>query len=92
MSTLEELKEAFWYFDHDADGYLTQEEFRHIIGHLGETLPEHEVLQHSCILEAYKRKIEEYIKEADPNNSGKIEWQGFAEQMWNAIKQAQQNQ
>ncbi len=43
MSSLEELKEAFYNFDRDNDGYLSLDELRYILQHCGETLPENEV-------------------------------------------------
>ena len=39
----EKLKEAFFNFDGDMDGYLTTEELRFILGSLGEKLPDSEV-------------------------------------------------
>jgi Ca2+-binding EF-hand superfamily protein len=40
----DKLKEAFFNFDADMDGYLTTEELRFILGSVGERLPESEVL------------------------------------------------
>jgi hypothetical protein len=62
------LKEAFYNFDTDHDGYLTVEELRHICTNISDPLPSSE--------------MEEFLREADPNGSGKIDWNALAEMFW----------
>ena len=64
VDTVEELKEAFRVFDRDGTGYISTVELRHIMTTLGEKLSEEEA--------------NEMMKIADPNNTGKINYDEFA--------------
>lgn len=57
-TNLDDLKEAFYNFDRDKDGYLSIDELRHIVTNLGEPMPSQEVTKNSNIL---KRKIVHHI-------------------------------
>ena len=43
LLSIDDLKECFYNFDYDKDGYLTIEEFRHIITNVGDPLPANDV-------------------------------------------------
>ena len=58
----EEIREAFRVFDKDNNGYITTDEMRFVMGHIGEKLTEDE--------------IEEMIKEADQDEDGRISYDG----------------
>jgi Ca2+-binding EF-hand superfamily protein len=40
---LDDLKEAFYNFDYDRDGYLTIDELRHIVTNIGDPMPPNDV-------------------------------------------------
>jgi len=55
---LDDLKECFYNFDHDKDGYLTVDELRHLLTNVGDPMNGQEV--------------EEILREADPQGTGMI--------------------
>jgi Ca2+-binding EF-hand superfamily protein len=65
ISEEEEVIRAFQSFDKDGNGWLSCDEFRHILCNLGDKFSEEEVL--------------EIFKEADLNNDGKIEYREFVD-------------
>jgi len=69
-SSFDDLKEAFYNFDRDKDGFLSIDEFRHIITNLGDPMPAQE--------------IEAFITEADPQGTGFVDYNALATMMWNA--------
>ncbi|KAK2419243.1 hypothetical protein P8452_63268 [Trifolium repens] len=58
-----ELKEAFWVFDKDKDGYISPNELRSVLRAIGEKVTEEE--------------LEQMIKMADLNGDGLIDYQEF---------------
>lgn len=58
----EEIREAFRVFDKENNGYISTEEMRFVMSHLGEKLTTDE--------------IEEMITEADEDNDGRISYDG----------------
>jgi Ca2+-binding EF-hand superfamily protein len=41
--SVDDLKEAFYNFDYDRDGFLTVDELRHILTSVGDPMPAQEV-------------------------------------------------
>lgn len=62
-----QLKSAFHTFDKEMKGWIAINELRHIVTSLGEKLTEEEA--------------DEMIKLADPNNTGKCEYDKFIERL-----------
>lgn len=60
--TADEIREAFRVFDKDGNGFISVAELRHIMGNLGEKMPEEEV--------------EEMIQEADIDGDGQVNYDG----------------
>jgi len=63
--TADEIREAFRVFDKDGNGFISVAELRHIMGNLGEKMPEEEV--------------EEMIQEADIDGDGQVNYDGNQE-------------
>ncbi|CAJ2631499.1 unnamed protein product [Trifolium pratense] len=59
----DELKEAFWVFDKDKDGYISPNELRSVLRIIGEKVTEEE--------------LEQMIKTADLDGDGLIDYQEF---------------
>lgn len=57
------IREAFRVFDRDRNGYITSEEFRYFMTHMGEQLTPEEV--------------EEIIEAVDTDGDGQVCWFGF---------------
>ncbi|WJX85548.1 hypothetical protein P8452_67984 [Trifolium repens] len=62
-----ELKEAFWVFDKDKDGYISSNELRSVLRAIGEKVTEEE--------------LDQMIKMADMNGDGLIDYQEFIRMM-----------
>ncbi|KAK2365185.1 calmodulin [Trifolium repens] len=62
-----ELKEAFWVFDKDKDGYISSNELRSVLRGIGEKVTEEE--------------LDQMIKMADLNGDGLIDYQEFIRMM-----------
>lgn len=62
-----ELREAFYMYDMNNDGYITKEEFRTTMKSLGENLTEEEV--------------DAMMSQADTNKDGKISMEEFVHLM-----------
>ncbi|KAI8330261.1 calmodulin-like protein [Choanephora cucurbitarum] len=65
--TESDLVDAFKVFDKNDDGYITHDELRSVMKHLGQNMRESE--------------LNEMIKEADVNGDGKIDYKEFAKMM-----------
>lgn len=63
----EEIYEAFQIFDKDGNGLIPTSEFRHIITNLGEKLSD--------------QQIDTMLREADPRNSGYVDYNQFIKSM-----------
>ncbi|XP_045798396.1 calmodulin-like isoform X4 [Trifolium pratense] len=63
----DELKEAFWVFDKDKDGYISPNELRSVLRIIGEKVTEEE--------------LEQMIKTADLDGNGLIDYQEFVRMM-----------
>lgn len=63
--TADEIREAFRVFDKDGNGFISVAELRHIMGNLGDKMPEDEV--------------EEMIHEADIDGDGQVNYDGNQE-------------
>jgi len=63
--TVEDLIEAFYNFDYDQDGYIPVEDMRDLLADNGYNMP--------------KQEIDEFIAEADPGNTGFIEYRALAQ-------------
>lgn len=61
--TAGEIREAFKVFDKDGDGFIIVEEFREIMGNMGEKMTEEEV--------------DEMIQEVDMDGDGRIYCDGY---------------
>lgn len=88
-TSLDELKEAFYNFDWDKDGYLTVDELRYFCSYRSSQWQSH-FDQH---WRSYARsrctrfffltfQIEDLLAEADSDGDGKINYIEFAEIMW----------
>ena len=67
MDANAELREAFYMYDMNNDGYITKEEFRTTMKSLGENLTEEE--------------IDAMMSQADTNKDGKISMEEFVHLM-----------
>ena len=63
--TVEDLIEAFYNFDYDQDGYIPVEDMRDLLADNGYNMPAAE--------------IDEFMEQADPNNSGFVEYRAMAQ-------------
>ena len=57
--------EAFYNFDYDHDGYIPTEDMRDLLADNGYNMPQSE--------------IDEFMAEADPGNTGSIDYRALAE-------------
>lgn len=62
---MEDLIESFYNFDYDQDGYIPVEDMRDLLADNGYNMPRHE--------------IDEFMAEADPENTGYIEYRALAQ-------------
>ena len=62
-----DLVAAFRVFDADRTGFIAAGELKHIVTSVGEKMSE--------------RDADELIKEADPNGSGRVDYQAFAKRL-----------
>lgn len=62
-----EMREAFNIFDKDGDGYIDREELRRVLTQVGDKMPE--------------ELAEEFLREADLNGDGKIDYSEFCKHM-----------
>merc|ERR1719445_2371175 len=63
----EEIREAFRVFDKDGNGFISEEEIRHVMTNLGEKLTDEEV--------------DEMIREADIDGDGQVNYEEFVTMM-----------
>ncbi|KFU91634.1 Calmodulin [Chaetura pelagica] len=63
----EEIREAFQVFDKEGSGWVSVEELRHVLTHLGEKLTEQEV--------------DEMLREADGDGDGRVKYEEFVRVM-----------
>lgn len=63
--TVEDLIEAFYNFDYDQDGYIPVEDMRDLLADNGYNMPAAE--------------IDEFMAQADPNNTGFVEYRAMAQ-------------
>jgi len=63
----EELRQAFKIFDRDNKNFISTAELKYVMKNLGEKLSETEV--------------DDMIKEADPENTGKLDYHGFVKML-----------
>ncbi|KAF2073865.1 hypothetical protein CYY_004825 [Polysphondylium violaceum] len=63
INTKEQVIEAFKVFDRDGNGYVGVDYLRKVLNELGDMMPAEE--------------IEEMIYEADPQNTGYVQYQSF---------------
>ena len=63
----EEIREAFCDFDEDGNGFISVEELKHAMTNLGEKLSD--------------RDLEEWIKKADTNGDGQVDYKEFVKMM-----------
>ena len=65
LTSQSRIREAFRVFDKDGNGFISVAELRHIMGNLGDKLPEEDV--------------EEMIHEADIDGDGQVNYDGNQE-------------
>jgi len=68
VNTKSEVVEAFRVFDKDGSGFIKTDELRQILSELGDFMDANE--------------IEELLYEADYNQTGKIKYEDFANQLF----------
>ncbi|XP_045181462.1 calmodulin-like isoform X2 [Mercenaria mercenaria] len=62
-----EMQDAFNIFDKDGDGFITKDELKRVLTQIGDKMPE--------------ELADEFLKEADLNGDGKIDYQEFCKHM-----------
>ena len=65
--TEEEMLEAFRIFDRDSNGYVTRDDFKVIMGHLGEKMMDDE--------------LDELMKDNDEDGDGQLNYEEFKQMM-----------
>ena len=63
MDQEEELRKAFKVLDYENRGYISRQDLKHFMTKVGDKLSE--------------KEITEMIQEADPNNTGKIQYENY---------------
>lgn len=79
----EMIREAFRVFDRDGNGFITADEFRYFMTHMGEQFTDDEVGFYHALpsTNCLSPKVDEIIRECDTDGDGQINYEEFVRMM-----------